>query len=312
MAFQRNSDFEKQNKQKERLAKYGIEKIGIADEVRFTAAYRYAALMHKGQKRIGGADYITHPLAVAKMLYEKSYPIEYLITGLFHDLLEDTAANEKKIEHLGGEEVLKAVKLLTKEHGYSMADYITRIKANPMAKAVKNADRLNNLQGAVCAKEKFKRKYIIETIEWYLDFSWDIHLAVIKLADTLASPIYELLFQFIPYFEKKPHFKRVESEQDTATGKFTPVYSSKVIMFVEVFYMSGVGDKGYLETLNKHNVDKNHRSIMLATPEAGEEVLRAMLTCYILQERFFPGILGEAIENGNMAEILKRLKKILV
>lgn len=87
----------------------------------------------------------------------------------------------------------KAVKLLTKQKGYVMADYIHGIKANPMAAAVKAADRLHNLQSAVIADEAFKRKYILESINWYLDFSPEIPVAVKKLADTLKSPPRKLL-----------------------------------------------------------------------------------------------------------------------
>ena len=160
---------------------------------RYNKALEYAASKHEGQYRKGGEAYITHPVAVARMLREKGYNEDYQITGLFHDLLEDTDATEEEIEALGGPEVLKAVKLLTKKKGYVMADYIYGIKANPMAAAVKAADRLHNLQSAVIADEAFKRKYILESINWYLDFSPEIPVAVKKLADTLKSPPRKLL-----------------------------------------------------------------------------------------------------------------------
>ena len=43
---------------------------------------------HEGQTRLQGTPYYTHPLAVANMLKEKGFPIEYQLAGLFHDLLE--------------------------------------------------------------------------------------------------------------------------------------------------------------------------------------------------------------------------------
>ena len=146
--------------------------------------------MHSGQNRIGGAPYISHPIAVAEMLKQNSFPIEYQITGLFHDLLEDTSASIEEIVSLGGKEVAEAVKLLTKEPGYQMDEYIARIKRNHIAMAVKTADRLHNLQCAVMADEKFKKKYYDETIQWYMDFSnsmFDIRRAVQTLADTIES-----------------------------------------------------------------------------------------------------------------------------
>ena len=94
------------------------------------SALDFATKKHKGQKRIGGADDITHPIAVCEMVKQKGYGEDYQITALFHDLLEDTDATEQEILQYGGEEVLKAVKLLTKQKGYDMAEYIGAIKNN--------------------------------------------------------------------------------------------------------------------------------------------------------------------------------------
>ena len=46
-----------------------------------------------------------------------------------------------------------------------MAEYINAIKLNPIAYAVKAADRLHNLQCAIITDEEFKRKYILETVD---------------------------------------------------------------------------------------------------------------------------------------------------
>ncbi len=161
------------------------------DRDSFDRAHDYATKMHSGQIRIGGAPYISHPIAVAEMLKHNSFPLEYQITGLFHDLLEDTTASVEEIILLGGENVAAAVKLLTKEPGYQMDAYIRRIKRNAIAKAVKSADRLHNLQCAVMADEQFKKKYIDETIGWYMDFSspmFDIKRAVEALTETMEAP----------------------------------------------------------------------------------------------------------------------------
>lgn len=152
----------------------------------------FAEQKHRGQMRIGGAPYITHPVAVAGILRDWGYPLEYQITGLFHDLLEDTDAAEQEIESIGGTAVLEAVKLLTKHKGYCMAEYVSGIKANPMARAVKAADRLHNLRCAVVASEDFKRRYILESVDWYLDLSPEIPPAVKALAESMETPLPEL------------------------------------------------------------------------------------------------------------------------
>ena len=163
----------------------------MTDESKYEAALRFAKLKHSGQFRKNGEPYVTHPIAVAEMLKEKGYGTDYLITGLFHDLLEDTDAKEEEIEALGGKAVLKAVKLLTKQKGYVMEEYVSGIKSDPIAFAVKSADRLHNLQSAFVASEDFRRRYILETIDWYMDFSPEIPLAVRALAESLSSPMNE-------------------------------------------------------------------------------------------------------------------------
>ena len=155
-------------------------------------ALAFATEKHKGQKRIGGEEYITHPIAVFEMVREKGYSEDYQIAALFHDLLEDTDATEEEILRFGNAEILTAVKLLTKETGYEMAEYIGAIKGNAIAFAVKAADRLHNLRCAVVADDRFKRRYITESVNWYLDFSPEIITAVKKLAETLDDPLPEL------------------------------------------------------------------------------------------------------------------------
>jgi (p)ppGpp synthase/HD superfamily hydrolase len=151
----------------------------------YDAALAYATKKHEGQFRIGGEAYITHPLAVAQMLKEKNLGLDYQITGLFHDLLEDTDATEEEILALSNREILQAVKLLTKKKGYVMSEYIAGIKSNSMAFEVKAADRLHNLKSAYCTSEMFKRKYIKETREWYMDFSQEIKAEVEALEASL-------------------------------------------------------------------------------------------------------------------------------
>ena len=128
---------------------------------------------HDNQTRIQGTPYYLHPYAVADILKENGYGTEYQITALFHDLIEDTNTTYEELLKMSNQEVTDAVKLLTKEKDYQMKDYITRIKDNKLAKQVKLADRLHNLSEAHYASNKWIKKYIIETKEWYYDLAKD-------------------------------------------------------------------------------------------------------------------------------------------
>jgi len=131
----------------------------------------YVKEKHAGQTRKQGTPYFLHPFAVQEILKEKGYSEECQAAGLCHDLLEDTNATEEEILALTSKDVLEAVKLVTKEKGYKMGEYIARIAKNPMAKAVKLADRIHNLQEAPLASKLFQMKYEKETKEWYLDLA---------------------------------------------------------------------------------------------------------------------------------------------
>ena len=165
---------------------------------RMQRALAFATKKHQGQKRIGGDDYITHPIAVSEIVKSQGFDENYQIAALFHDLLEDTDATEEEILTYANQEILEAVKLLTKERGYNMAEYVGAIKQNPIAYAVKAADRLHNLQCAIITDEEFKRKYILETLDWYMDFSPEIRKAVKNLTQSLETPMAELSFLYDP------------------------------------------------------------------------------------------------------------------
>lgn len=180
-------------------------KVPMDDTERYNRALQFAAEKHKGQYRIGGAEYITHPLAVAEIVRADGKDTDCQITALFHDLLEDTDATEEEILQYGNEKILEAVKLLTKQKGYVMQEYVSAIRKNDMAFAVKGADRLHNLRSALVCNDTFKRKYILETVEWYLDFSSEIPEAVKALAESLHEPIAGLPLLYEPLETWKLH-----------------------------------------------------------------------------------------------------------
>lgn len=131
----------------------------------------FTKIKHGDQKRSQGTPYYLHPVAVAKILERKGFPIEYQIVGLFHDLLEDTNTTREEICLISNAEIATAVKILTKEKGYNMKYYIEEIKKHDITLNVKLADRMHNLSEAHLTNAKFQKKYIDETKEWYVDLS---------------------------------------------------------------------------------------------------------------------------------------------
>lgn len=177
------------------------EKRRTAESELYVRALAFATQKHAGQVRMGGMPYIVHPVAVADIVNRWGLGADYVVAAFFHDLLEDTDATEDEILQIGGPVVLSAVKALSKQPGYVMADYVEGVRANDVARAVKAADRLHNLRCAVLASEDFKRRYVLETLDWYMDFSPEIPWAVRDLAASMEHPVAELPLEYRPVEE---------------------------------------------------------------------------------------------------------------
>ena len=142
---------------------------------------------HKFQTRKDGSPYVWHPIKVALMVKEQGYNEDYQLAALFHDLLEDTDATEDEIRLLSSENVLAAVKLLTKTTE-NKKTYISDILKNDIAKIVKANDRIQNLQEAQSATPQFIRGYLKNTKENYVGrFGPELDLAYEKLKNLYLS-----------------------------------------------------------------------------------------------------------------------------
>ena len=77
-------------------------------------AYFLAREKHEGQMRKSGDPYITHPVAVAKILTELHAGPATLIAALLHDTVEDTSLTLKDVEKIFGNEISQLVDGVTK------------------------------------------------------------------------------------------------------------------------------------------------------------------------------------------------------
>ena len=116
----------------------------MSKEEKLANAIAFAAEKHANQTRKDGTPYIFHPLAVAELLKRYGYDIDYQVAGVLHDVLEDTDATDEEVR-VFGEDIYKAVKLVTRPKGADEAEYVKNILTNRMAAAVKNADKIHNM-----------------------------------------------------------------------------------------------------------------------------------------------------------------------
>lgn len=144
------------------------------EKTKIQEALEYATLMHKGQYRKNGTEYIEHPIKVANYVsrFKESANIETLIIAAYlHDTLEDTEANYYDIVEKFGPQVASIVLELTTDEDLKNEIGKTRyleIKMKNMsswALVIKLCDRLANVSDLGYADEKFRNKYMNETIE---------------------------------------------------------------------------------------------------------------------------------------------------
>jgi (p)ppGpp synthase/HD superfamily hydrolase len=94
---------------------------------------------HAGQLDKGGSPYINHPLAVAAMVEGDTEKV----VAILHDVVEDGGVLLDSLQQFGLD-VVNAVDAITRREGELRGDYLSRVAANPLAKAVKIADLRHN------------------------------------------------------------------------------------------------------------------------------------------------------------------------
>ena len=85
-------------------------------------AYQLAYQMHGDQKRLSGAPYISHPIAVACILVEMGMDSESVAAGLLHDVVEDTVMTVEQVGEQFGTDVAFLVEGVTKLQHMHLGD----------------------------------------------------------------------------------------------------------------------------------------------------------------------------------------------
>ncbi len=123
-------------------------------------ALQIAKEAHAGQVDKAGKDYILHPMTVASYM---DTDVEKTIAYL-HDVLEDTSVTVDELRNHFSNEIVDTVITLTHRKDESYFEYIQRISKSKLAKKVKVADLLHNLD-ITRIKEPTKQDY--ERLEKY-------------------------------------------------------------------------------------------------------------------------------------------------
>lgn len=107
-------------------------------------AYLIACDAHFAQCDKAGQPYILHPLAVADQFEDERLAAAALLHDVLEDSLDWTAA--RLLGHGIPPDIVRLVQTLTRTEGETYFSYISRVKANPDATAIKLADLRHNLR----------------------------------------------------------------------------------------------------------------------------------------------------------------------
>lgn len=119
-------------------------------------AMRLCFEAHKDQVDMAGLPYVYHPFHLAEQMLEE----ETTTAALLHDVVEDSEYTLADLNQMGfSKPVLDALALLTHDESIPYLDHVTKLKVNPVARAVKLADlrRLDEVDdNALRRVEKYK------------------------------------------------------------------------------------------------------------------------------------------------------------
>ena len=114
-------------------------------------AYQFSASAHAGQKRMSGEPYISHPLHVAQTMAQLHFDTTTIISGILHDVLEDTHVTKHQLTRKFGREVSGIV------DGVSKIDHL-----HIETREVKQA---GNFQKMILAMSKDLRVILVKLID---------------------------------------------------------------------------------------------------------------------------------------------------
>ncbi|HKV38873.1 MAG TPA: bifunctional (p)ppGpp synthetase/guanosine-3',5'-bis(diphosphate) 3'-pyrophosphohydrolase [Blastocatellia bacterium] len=141
-------------------------------------AYLFSAREHKGQVRKSGEPYLSHPLEVANILADLKLDPVCVVTGLLHDIVEDTEVTTETIAEYFGPEIAHLVEGLTKisklDHGsyeerqaLNMRKMLLAMVDDVRVVLVKLADRLHNMRTLEYLPAEKRRRISQETLDVY-------------------------------------------------------------------------------------------------------------------------------------------------
>ena len=187
-------------------------------------AYDFAAEQHKGQTRLSGEPYLSHPVEVAHLLADMKLDVTSLCAALLHDVVEDTKIPIEKISEHFGAEVARLVEGVTKisrldllapedRQAENVRKMLLAMVNDVRVVMVKLADRLHNMRTLEYLDPASQQRIARETLDIYAPVANRLGMGLIR------GELEDLAFRYLEtdaFFELQ---KKVASKQ-SAFDKF--------------------------------------------------------------------------------------------
>jgi guanosine-3',5'-bis(diphosphate) 3'-pyrophosphohydrolase len=199
------------------------QNIPDADVELLRRAYVFSAFEHKGQVRHSGEPYLVHPLEVADVLADMRLDVVTIVSGLLHDVVEDTRTPIERIQELFGADVAHIVEGVTKLGAIPFSSSEERQAENfrKMLLAmvddirvilVKLADRLHNMRTLHHLPEERRLKIAQETRDIYAPIANRLGMSKVK------NELEELAFKYLEAKSYEALRARVDVRRRTNEG----------------------------------------------------------------------------------------------
>ncbi|NRD72223.1 bifunctional GTP diphosphokinase/guanosine-3',5'-bis pyrophosphate 3'-pyrophosphohydrolase [Shewanella sp. VB17] len=205
-------------------------------------AYQVARDAHEGQMRTSGEPYITHPVAVARILADMRLDHETLMAALLHDTIEDTPVTKDELAELFSESIAELVEGVSKLDKLKFRDkkeaQAENFRKMMMAMTqdirvilIKLADRTHNMRTLGALRPDKRRRIARETLEIYAPIAnrLGIHNIKIELEDLGFQAYYPMRYRVLKEVVKAARGNRKELIQSIEAAISTRLEDTKII-----------------------------------------------------------------------------------
>ena len=245
---------------------------------------------HTGQYRASGEPYITHPLAVARILANMRLDYQSIMAAMLHDVIEDTGIDKAQInQEFGGvvaslvDGVSKLAQIKFENKAEAQAGNLRKMML-AMSKdirvvLIKMADRLHNMRTLGALSYDKQKRIALDTLEIYAPIANRLGMNAfrIEFEDLGFAYLYPVRYrilkeavkkargnrkEFIPFIEEslKTRFSQDSLELKHIAGREKHLYSLYKKMRTKDLSLSEIMDVYALRVVTD-SIDKCYRAL---------------------------------------------------